>query len=604
MKKSLLTTAILASLTLSACGGSSGGSDNTDPVTPAPTPNTAPTDIAIDNSSVDENSAGAVVGKLSATDAEGGAMTFTVDSDMFAVDGDDLKLAAGYAANYEQAKTMTVNVTVADADGETFSKDLTVNVNDVLDAYKFDSKFVSDASGVNYGGQTARQAQIAQLNYYIANSLQTDLDATNGPLRTRQDVINKLYSFFHLGKVGDGVDTSATDDLGQAYTLYDYDTNQANTGAGLQISFIDDAEQATVGAISGSHKDLRGKLAGNDASRMHKDWNDGSSFVGWTDGMTPTKLVAEFFKQLADNAEVQLNDDLRRDEATGEVVNTVYINTDGTDLKQLIQKFLLMGVNFSQGTDDYLDEGIGQDRDNTEARSAGATDSLLEHGYDEGFGYFGAARDYIEYSDDEIAKKGGRDDYQGKHDTDENGTIDLRSEYNFSASVNAAKRDRGSVDNSMPTDFTKDAMEAFIAAREIMRTNTTISDEQQTMIETYRDQAVMAWEKAIAATVVHYINDVTDDLEKSGTADYNSADVAKHFSEMKGFAIGLQFNKRSPLTAAQFAEIHNYMGIKPVLLPTGSADMTAVNAYIADLDKARAIFQAAYEFDAENVENW
>ncbi|WP_448553773.1 DUF4856 domain-containing protein [Thalassotalea montiporae] len=604
MKKSLITTAILASLTLSACGGSSGGSDDTDPVTPTPTPNTAPTDIAIDNSSVDENATGAVVGKLSATDAEGGAMTFTVDSDVFAIDGDDLKLADGVAANFEQNESLTVNVTVADSDGATYSEELTINVNDVLDAYTFESKFVSGESGVNYSGQTARQAQIAQLNHYIANDLQSELDATNGPLRTRQDVINKLYSFFHLSSADDGLDSSATDGLGQDYTLYHYDTNQANIGAGLQVTFESDALQPTIGAISGSHKDLRGKLAGNDASRMHKDWNDGSSFAGWTDGMTPTNLVAEFFKQLADNADMVLSGDLRRDEATDEVINTVYINTNGTDLKQLIQKFLLMGVNFSQGTDDYLDEGIGQDRDNTQARSSGGTDTLLEHGYDEGFGYFGAARDYIEYSDDEIAQKGGRDDYQGKHDTDGDGKINLLSEYNFSASVNAAKRDRATAGNTNPTDFTKDAMEAFIAAREIMRTNTTISDDQQTMIETYVSQSTMAWEKAIAATVVHYINDVTNDLEKSGTADYNSGDVAKHFSEMKGFALGLQFNENSPLTEAQFAEVHSYMGIKPVLLANGSTDMTAVNAYIADLDKARDIFQAAYEFDAENVENW
>ena len=69
---------------------------------------------------------------------------------------------------------MTVNVTVADSDGATFSEELTINVNDVLDAYTFESKFISGESGVNYSGQTARQAQIAQLNYYIANDLQDE----------------------------------------------------------------------------------------------------------------------------------------------------------------------------------------------------------------------------------------------------------------------------------------------------------------------------------------------------------------------------------------------------------------------------------------------
>ena len=52
---------------------------------------------------------------------------------------------------------------------------------------------------------------------------------------------------------------------------------------------------------------------------------------------------------------------------------------------------------------------------------------------------------------------------------------------------------------------------------------------------------------------------------------------------MKGFAIGLQFNPRSPLTDAQFEQIHTLMGTEPVLLANGSTDMTAVNAYLAGL---------------------
>ena len=610
--KMKLIAVALATAGLTACGGGSSNSTPTPAPAPAPTPaptNSAPTAIALSKTTVQENQVGAVVGELSATDPDANqTFTFEIEGDagIFELDGAMVKVAAGKAANYEAVKEYSIQFKVSDQDNASFSRNIIINVEDVLDAYTFESKFVSGQSSVNYSGQTARQAQIAQLNHYISNTLQGELDATNGPLRTRQDVINKLYSFFHL--TSDSADTTATDGLGQSYTLYSYDTNAANIGAGLQVTFEGDSQQATIGAISSSHKDLRGKLAGNDRSRMHKDWNgvDGDSeFVGWTDGMTPTNLIAEFFKQLADNADAELNGTVRRDEATDAPITKVYVNTNGTDLKQLIQKFLLMGVNFSQGTDDYLDEGIGTDRDNTAARSAGATDTLLEHGYDEGFGYFGAARDYIEYTDEEIASKGGRAEYQGSHDTDGNSSIDLISEINFSASVNAAKRDLGSAANANPTDFTKDAMEAFIAGRELIRTNNTaLTTDQQATLVGHRNAAVGAWEKAIAATVIHYINDVTSDLGKSGTADYSFEDVAKHFSEMKGFAIGLQFNPNSPVTDAQFAEIQGYMGIEPVLLANGSTDMTAVNAYLADLRKARDLLQTAYSFDAANVENW
>ena len=62
-------------------------------------------------------------------------------------------------------------------------------------------------------------------------------------------------------------------------------------------------------------------------------------------------------------------------------------------------------------------------------------------------------------------------------------------------------------------------------------------------LKAHRDAALSAWEKAIAATVVHYINDVIGDMEAE---DYSFYDHAKHWSEMKGFALSFQFNRRSP----------------------------------------------------------
>ena len=69
----IITLAIAASLTLSACGSSSSDSSTPDTVTPT---NTAPSDIAVTNIVVDENAAGALIGTLSATDADS-ADTFT-----------------------------------------------------------------------------------------------------------------------------------------------------------------------------------------------------------------------------------------------------------------------------------------------------------------------------------------------------------------------------------------------------------------------------------------------------------------------------------------------------------------------------------------------
>ena len=69
-------------------------------------------------------------------------------------------------------------------------------------------------------------------------------------------------------------------------------------------------------------------------------------------------------------------------------------------------------VGFSQGADDYLDddtEGKGLLADHT-AADEGKPYTALEHAWDEGFGYFGGARNYLLYTDEEIAGEGGRDD--------------------------------------------------------------------------------------------------------------------------------------------------------------------------------------------------
>lgn len=582
-KKSTVAIALSAIFALSACGGG-GGSSKTPDTDTTPT-NSAPTDISVSNTSVDENTAGAVVGTLSATDASGDTHTFSVDGDMFVVNGTELALAEGVEANYEAAQSYTINVTAQDNGGLSFTKEMTIEVNNIA-GYDFESKF-EEGSSVSYSGQIARHALINELNHYIANELKTDLD--NGVLATKQDVLDKLNLYFRT-------------------TEGQYDNFALK-------SFGDNAKQKFIANISGSAKRLGGeggKIAGRDEKGQHKTWGHTDSasnaFIGWGNqgDYTPEGLVDMFFEQLADNAMTYINGAARFD-VNGEAITSIYVNEDGTDLKQLIQKFLLMSVTYSQAADDYFGhetEGKGLLTDNTSAVS-GKKYTNLEHQFDEGFGYFGAARDYLEYSDNEIAGKvddegtNGRTAWNGKFDSNADGEIDLLSEYNFGASVNAAKRDRKAV---VATDFTGDAMNALIAGRKLINDNApnALTDEQMETLKGHRDQALLAWEKAIAATVVHYINDSYADLNKlkEGSTEFSFTDLAKHWSELKGFALGLQFNPYSPLSDEDFALFHQYVGDKPVV------DMADIEAYQNNLIKARDIFKEAYEFDAENAENW
>ena len=117
----------------------------------------------------------------------------------------------------------------------------------------------------------------------------------------------------------------------------------------------------------------------------------------------------------------------------------------------------------------------------------------------------------------------------------------------------------------------------------------------------HAEAATLAWEKAFAATVVHYINDTIADTEAIGTSGYSFLDHAKHFSEMKGFALGLQFNPKKQISDADFVLLHAYLRDAPVLATAAQIER---DLYVTELLAARDILQLAYGFSQANVEGW
>lgn len=572
-KKSLIALTVIAATQLTACGSSS---DDNDPIVDV---NTAPTDITLSASVVSENAAGAEIGTLSATDADAGdTFTFTTSTEGFVIEGNTLSLAPELALDFEVTTATEVQITVTDSANNTFTKTLDITVEDVLDVYAFTNN-LSNEDSVSYSGQIARHVLIAELNNYISSQLQTDLD--NLVFADGAEVKAKLMGFFDISD--------------EAYDL----------GIGeqaLTISAIAELKQKTLKEISGSTKNLKGKIAGNDPKGQHKDWNTEGFVAFSTDTyQSPEMLIESYFDTIADHVQTYIDGGTRVD-VNGETITKIYISETGLDYQQLIQKTLLGAVAFSQGADDYLGSDV-EDKGlltSNEVLVDGKAYTNLERQFDEGFGYFGAARDYLAYTDDEIANKGGREAFAGMHDSNDDGMIDLNSEFNFGHSQNAAKRDRGTADNANPTDFTENAMQAFLMGRALINANVgaELTAEQMTELEGYATQAILNWEMAIAATAVHYINDTTADLEAFGTDAFDFATVAKHWSELKGFVISLQFNPDSPLSDAEHAAVNDLIGDAPVLV---EAD---IEAYLADLATARTKLQQAYEFDAENVANW
>ena len=431
-----------------------------------------------------------------------------------------------------------------------------------IDVYDFDSAF-TDGSSVSYSGQVFRHLLIDDMKSHLGGVTGRIDDGSLFPVAG--DVRDELLFYFEF---------------------------DSSTSGSVEIlkSTSSPAVQEVYDDVS-SGKNLVEKLAGNDVTGQHEDWT--TDFVGWqAPGVTtPESLVRHWIDLIDQQAVDRASGDIPLD-PSGAALTAVHLTAEGQDLQQLLEKFLRGAVAFSQGADDYLDddiEGKGLRSDHTAAEE-GEPFTALEHAWDEGFGYFGAARSWAAWSDADTADLGSRDD-------DGDGQIDLLTEVCWGHSTNAAKRDVGSAGLSA-TDFTGDAWQGFRDGRALLADTAGqgLTADQLATLQGHRDLALSAWEAAIAASVVHYINAVLQDMSRMGTADYSFEDHAKHWSEGKGFALSLQFNRLSPLSDADFAALHTLLGMAPVLQSGAAAE-----AYAQDLRDARALLGETYGFATENL---
>lgn len=396
---------------------------------------------------------------------------------------------------------------------------------EVPQAYVFDSRFDEGQSSISYSGQVVR------------NLLLQDL-------KSLTDSVGK-----------DGANSVTVDDLLQLYAYDDALNLTTRTSTGSLGALEDKYSTLSTG------KNLVGKISGDPV-------------IGYNS--PADELVREWFEAIADNS----ND--------GNKIGTAmaYTTDDGVDMSQMINKVLIGAVPYYQATGVYLNSLL--ERDNSEARDGTDPYTAMEHAWDEAFGYFGAARDYARYSDDQLA--GSVDDFT--FDSNGDGSIDFKSEYNFGLSRNAAKRDKG----GSGVNFTKDIFDAFLAGRTAITNQGGVEE-----ISKHRQAAAEGMEKVIAATVVHYINDTLSDMSDIGTADENLANLNKHWAEMKGYTVALQYNPFKLISDGQLRELHGIMGEAPKYDAPGSS---GYNTQVTNYERAKIVLQTAYGFSSENMKNW
>ena len=595
---------------LSACGGGGGSSDSdNDGVVDSEDafPNDATESVDSDNDGVGDN-----------------ADAFHTDPDESAdSDADTVGDNADNCVDIENTEQID-----SDGDGE----------GDACEASYVFENLVGESTTF-YTGQTTRQVLLQGLITSIQG-----LD--RGDPRDAATILNDdLYLFYMNEDVANAI-VDPLNDQNFTYTLRNGgDLDDDGIADVTLIANLDNTADLTYAALGSPGTDLFKKIAGNDrcshilvAGDVEEgvnaaDCGDGTfrgEFFGWEQGLdadmlvrTPDDLARFYLAQIAAGAASTSAPTIATVSNTAVAIDTATLNVYGQDFRQLADKFIEGAVNFSQGTTDYF-SSIDFTSDDALALRSNGIDTEGQHDFDEAFGYYGAAVNAALFTDTEARGRGGREAFgQGYNDIDEDENILVGREVFFGHSDNCAARDLGAVEDP---NFSADAFDAFVAGRQILQEagdDRAFTDEQAQQFNTYLVQAAQTWEKCIAATAVHYINDVLGDMENFATdgsdapvfADLeNFESLARHWGEMKGFALGLQFSPFSPFrlesedaTVDDLKELLSLMGDAPVL-PNGTqlgvAFEGGVEGYQEDLLSARRILQDTYDFSESNVNGW
>ena len=266
----------------------------------------------------------------------------------------------------------------------------------------------------------------------------------------------------------------------------------------------------------------------------------------------------------------------------------------GYNYIQLISKFAMGAVFYNQAVDNYLDEKLGADnKPNDKPYKDGAHYTGKEHVWDEAFGYWGAAAHSLKLSakeNYEVAKMKNL----AAADANGDGVVDLKSEYNFAHSYYASSFDKGGKTNYFDT-----VTKAFLDGRQII-TNANgnkLTDSQRAKLVSLAATIELNWEKVLAEAVFKYAGSVYKDIDKlkeildsNGDTTKAFATYAKHWGELKGFAMAMQSGRKNLGEAAAY--MNREIGFGPVLLNT--SQVTGIDSsgnYLKDESVSLDIYQ-------------
>ena len=249
----------------------------------------------------------------------------------------------------------------------------------------------------------------------------------------------------------------------------------------------------------------------------------------------------------------------------------------GYNYPQLISKFMMGAVFYSQAVDNYLDEKMAADnKPNNKPYKKGAHYTGKEHSWDEAFGYFGAPAHAMALNAKQAYGIAKRKDIKVA-DANGDGVVDLKTEMTFAHAYYAADSDKAG------TKYMHTIVDAFIKGRQLIRDadGAALTDEQRAKLMSYVKIIKTNWERVIAEAAFKYAGSCYKDLEKlrtivesNGNASKAFAAYGKHWGELKGFLMALETSGRSLGEAG--VRMNRLVGYGPVLL--GGGQVTGIDS--------------------------
>ncbi len=218
--------------------------------------NETPVDIELSASGVAENTAGAVVGTLSAIDQDAGdAHSFVVSDDRFEVVGNELKLKDGVSLNHEEADSIDVIVTATDPGGLATSETFAITVADINEP-PFDIDFSGSSVDENNAGATVATLSASDpdagdtATFSVADDPSGLFEVVGTELKLKDGV-----SLDHEGLDSYDVTVAVEDSAGNVYsevvTINVADVNEAPIDIELSGNTLDENNAgAVVGTLS------------------------------------------------------------------------------------------------------------------------------------------------------------------------------------------------------------------------------------------------------------------------------------------------------------------------------------------------------------------